>query len=214
MSRISEVRTAAFIAGITALLSLPLPLWNATRSILAVAAQHGVTVWIIPALVLGCLFTAILPVFFFALSRNTGALHVPKGSRLFGLAAAGVFVVLVAVQLPGSIRNVSALLGEWANLAYVLLLVALVRYRADEAPEDVPVPLLLRSVSRVAAITWGIWGAFCLATLAGAPFAYTARGLGSKGWGITDSGCWRDDGEADRSGLERSLPARRALHRI
>jgi hypothetical protein len=129
-------------------------------------------VWIVPLLILAYLFSAIPPVFFYALYRNPRAFCVPKGPRLFGLAAAGVFVILAATQLPGSIRNVSTLLGELANLAYVLLLVALVRYRDDEAPEDGPVSPGLRLVSKVASIAWGIWGGLCLASLAGAPFAY------------------------------------------
>lgn len=172
MSRLKEVRTTALIAGITALLTLPLPVWNATRSIMAVAAQRDVTAWFIPALILAYLFTAILPVFFFALYRNAGALCVPKGARLFGLVAAVVFAVLMAPTLPDVIPNVPILLGELSNLAYLLLLLALVRRRDDEAPQDVPVSRHLRLVSKVASIAYGIWGGFCLATLAVAPFAH------------------------------------------
>jgi hypothetical protein len=139
---------------------------------MAVAVQRDVTGWVIPALVLVYLFTAILPIFYFALYRNTAALCVPKGPRLFGLAAAVVFAIMMAAALPDSIPNVPTLLGELSNLGYLLLLLALVRRRGDETPHDGSVSRALRLASKVASIAYGLWGGFCLATLAVAPFAY------------------------------------------
>jgi len=67
----TDIRKAALIACIALILSLPVPMWNATQTMFALASTHPQRRgWIIPTTVFIYLFTAIMPVIYFALYRN------------------------------------------------------------------------------------------------------------------------------------------------
>ena len=51
-------------------MSLPIPMWTATRTALAVPSTNTLFRW--TAIVVAYLFSAILPLFYFALARNEG----------------------------------------------------------------------------------------------------------------------------------------------
>jgi len=137
------------------------------------------------------LFNAIMPVFYFALYRDTGTLRFSKNLRLLSLVAAiafgmmatagliqmlaprlGPISVLYTERAPWTINDVSSLLAEFSNLAFILLLVALSRPATDESPADVPASRLLSSVTKLAVISWGFWVAFNLVRVALAPYSY------------------------------------------
>jgi hypothetical protein len=157
--------------------------------------------WVIPLIVLLCLFAAIVPVFYFALYCNEGTLHVPKRLRLLSLGAALTVGVMGALALPEWLRSVgpywgamkmldwrigatsilaaareprtisffSTLVGEFSNLAYVVLLIALFRHGSDESYTDVPVSRLLSFVTKLAVITLGL---FIVVEVGLIPYAY------------------------------------------
>ena len=112
VSRVPPVRKAALIPCVASALALVIPAWNATQSLIATTSTHALSKWwIIPTIPLMYLFTAIMPVFYFALYRNEGTLRIPKRLRLLGIAAAIVFGITVAAATPGWIRSLEPL---WA----------------------------------------------------------------------------------------------------
>ncbi|HTS51360.1 MAG TPA: hypothetical protein VMH05_25610 [Bryobacteraceae bacterium] len=152
------------------------------------------------------LFTAILPLFFFALYRNEGTLHFSKFIRLCSLVTALVFGFLVVLDLwewsgslssywaamklvdwkggatsvfaaarnPRTIGETASVLGQVGNFAYILLLLALWHQPDGEPSADVgaPVSRLLRRVTKVALIAYGIWVAFNLVRVIVTPYFY------------------------------------------
>jgi hypothetical protein len=187
---VTDIRKTALITCIAVSLSVPIPLWNAGQKIAAVESTHPQwNWWTIPMIVLGSLFAAIMPVFYFALYRNEGALRFSKRLRVLSLAAALVFGTIVAAGLPEWIGSVGAywrtiqrldwsggatsiltaardsralgqisnLLSEFSNLACMLVLVAFFRKATGESKLDTPISRLLRLVTKVAVIAWGLW---------------------------------------------------------
>lgn len=157
------------------------------------------------ALVLMTLFTVIIPVFYFALYHDEAILYFPKRFRLLALIAAFTFVVMVLTTLPAWIRSLttylaafdwsigaasvlvfvrdprtigylSTLLGELSNIAYVLVLIAIFR-RADESQETgVHVSRMLRVMTKMAVIAWGLVLLTALLGLLLTPYSfYTLR---------------------------------------
>jgi hypothetical protein len=102
-----DVRKSALIAGVTGSLSVLIPSWTATRSIVAIESRTPVFGrWFIPAMLMLYLFTAILPVFCFALYRDEGTLRVTKRLRRLGLMAALILGILLATALPEWTRSI------------------------------------------------------------------------------------------------------------
>jgi hypothetical protein len=152
-----DIRKAALIACIAALLDLSIPTWSLSHSMLA-RASTGLQQWTIPLAVLGGLFSLITPAFCFALYRNEGTLRLSKILRLWALTAAVVWGTLVAMELPALIRSLSAgdrsvlsatpwtvndlsvVLSELANVAGILLLSALYRHASNDS--DPPASVL------------------------------------------------------------------------
>ena len=106
----TDLRSTALIACATGVLSLRVPAWNAIRTISAATSPTnafwrlaGITV-----LVLTILFSAIVPLFYFALYRNEAMLYFPKRLRLLALIAAVTFFVIVLTTLPAWIRSLGA----------------------------------------------------------------------------------------------------------
>lgn len=118
---LAGVRKAALMALIFGLLSLPLPLWRAAASLTATVSNRPEwKAWIVLALIVAALFTAVLPVFLFTLYRNQGALHVPRGLGRLSLAGAialGAVVLLNLARSPGSLSpRLEALRGvDWRS---------------------------------------------------------------------------------------------------
>jgi len=196
-----DIRKAALITCTAAVLSLVIPVWHGTRTILATNPPGK---WNIPLMVFVSFLTAIMPVFYFALYRNEGPLGFPKHLRLLSLAAALTLSVIVAAELPAwigslgpywtamraldwtrgaisivaaaqhpwTISHVSTLLGEFSNLACILLLIAFSRQITDESLPEIPVSRLLGLVAKVTVIAWGLWLAFNLIRVVLTPYTY------------------------------------------
>jgi hypothetical protein len=162
--------------------------------------------WLVPLLVLACLVTAIMPVFYFALYRNEGSLRFPKNLRQASLVTAlvsglivgsglwhwfgslgsywramealdwksGATSVIAAARDPRTIGQVSTGLGVLSSLAYILLLLAFFLQANSELPTDadVPVSALLRRVTKLALVAWGLWVAFNLFRVCVTPYYY------------------------------------------
>ncbi len=95
-----DIKRTALVVCITSALAVVIPVWQAMRQMAALASSHPtMKLWMIPGGVLAWLFTAILPLFFFAVYRNEGTLRFPKYLRLCSLVTALVFGFLVALGL-------------------------------------------------------------------------------------------------------------------
>jgi hypothetical protein len=157
-------------------LGIVIPIRKATQKMMTLGSG-----WAVPALVLICLLSAIPPVFYFALYRNQGTLRFSKRLRVLALSTALVFGIYVAVELlrkldwredPGTVNHLATLLGEFSNVAEILILVALFRQENDDSQPDIPVSRLLRVVTKTTVITWGVWVAFNLVRFILTPYAY------------------------------------------
>jgi hypothetical protein len=159
-------------------MSLPIPMWNATQTMLAIRST-----WAIAATVLSYLLSAILPVFYFSLYRNDGIPRLSKRLRLLSLAGALAGGIVVAAGLSVWLETFShafrpylttlkMLLSDFVNLACILLLIAFFRQASDEPHAAVSISRLLRFVTRAALIAGGLWFTFNLLRLALTPYVY------------------------------------------
>jgi hypothetical protein len=71
-----------------------------------------------------------------------------------------------------TIGNGAILLSELSNIAYISLLVAFFYRSGDDSGPDVPLSKLLRLVTKVTVITWGVWLAINGIRVVYAPFGY------------------------------------------
>jgi hypothetical protein len=156
------LRKIALITCLAMVMSLPIPMWTATRAMLATQSAHSLYGW--SALVLAYIFSAILPAFYFALYRNEGTLRIPGRLRflcLAGAVAGGIVVAAGVSQWAGSFQislaTAKMLLSEFASLACILLLITFFRITANRPYTDVPISRLLNVMARVAVIAGGIW---------------------------------------------------------
>jgi hypothetical protein len=188
-SAFTDVRKGALFARITAAAGLVFPVWNSTHQILALG-QSRTPLWTMPMIVLALFTSSLLPLFYFALYRDTGGLRITKGLRRLALVAVLILSVFVALGLPGwiesfartsvlaadrelwTIRDTSFVLDVSSSLGTILLLVALSRQR-DEDSSRHPVSRLLSIVTNVAVVTWGLWVAFQVVRLVLTPYTYT-----------------------------------------
>lgn len=201
----TDIRKVALITFIASALSLPIPVWNAMQTWVAIeSTRPQIKWWMIPVVLFTYLFAAILPAFYFSLFRNKGTLRFPKRLRLLALAGACTYTVIVLIALPEwgrswgpyvtamtmldwragatnvltfvrdprTIGQLSTVLGEFSNLASIMLLIAVFRWAGDPLDTDVPTSKLLRLVTKVAVITWGLVVAFLLVRLASMPFIF------------------------------------------
>jgi hypothetical protein len=180
----SDIKKIALITFIATVLGLLIPVWRLTQQV----AATRLPVWARVSFILfGYLFSAIMPLFYFALYRNEGTLRFPIHLRRLSLITALLFgaismldwkrvgsaSIVAIARDPRMIDQIAILLGECSNLAYILLLLAFFR-QADGSftPTDVPVSRLLSFVTKAALTLWGIWVAFNLVRVVVAPFAY------------------------------------------
>ena len=200
----SDLRKTALIACIAILLSLPIPTWNLIQTTIVTGPTSGFWRFAgIPVVVSLTLFTAIMPMFYFALYLNETVLHFPKRLRLLALMAASTFGVIVLTALPALVRSLAAyysamktfdwsvgatsvlafardprtighlsiLLGELSNIACILMLIAIFRW-TDEPLDNVPVSRLLRVMTKVAVISWGLVVAFLVLRVIAMPYVF------------------------------------------
>jgi hypothetical protein len=161
------LRKLAMVTCLAMVMSLPIPMWTATRAMLAIPSAHSPSGW--SALVVAYLFSAILPLFYFALYRSEGTLRLPKRLRilsLVGVAAGGIVVATGLAQLVGSFGNsltmTKMLLSDFVSLSCMLLLITFFREAKGTPGIDIPVSRLLAFMSTVAVLAGGLWFAFNL----------------------------------------------------
>jgi hypothetical protein len=161
------IRKLALVTCLAMVMSLPIPMWTATRAMLAIPSAHSLSGW--TALVVAYIFSAILPVFYFALYRNQGTRRLSKRTRILSLVGAAAGAIVVATGLPllaGSFGNsltvTKMLLSDFVNLACVLLLITFFREANGTPGIDIPASRWLAFVTRVAVIAGGLWFAFNL----------------------------------------------------
>jgi hypothetical protein len=196
---LADVRKAALIAGVAAVLGVLMPAWSAARTMLAIETMRQ---WSVPLIVLIWCFTAIVPAFCFALYRNEGPLDFPRNLRVLSLTAAivlgvvtlaalpqwieslgsywadistldwtaGAATVSIVVRKPGTFTQIATLLGEFSNLTYIALLIAIFRQAGGQPRGEISRPLAV--VSKVAVIAWGVWVAFNVVRLVFTPYTY------------------------------------------
>jgi hypothetical protein len=165
-------------------------MWNFTRQMLALASKIG-TLAAIAVISGGYVFTALVPLFYFALYRNEGHPPVSRSTRCILLTTAAVIGILALAailewvgSLPGNsvlhagrrpwtIGDTSTLLSLIADVAGILLLYALFRLAGNGVSESgVAVSRLLRLSTKIAVITGGIVAIGCLVGLAATPWVY------------------------------------------
>lgn len=114
------IKKLALATAVAILAALPLTMWNATRTL---ASQPSVSVvnWILAGM--AYVFSAILPVFYFALSRNPGEIAVSRRARLFCLVGVLCGVIVIRDQIPPP--TVTTALSLLATLSCVVLLIAM-----------------------------------------------------------------------------------------
>jgi len=128
-----------------------------------------------PLLVVLFAFTALLPVFFFALFHNKGPLVFPQKLRWLSLAAAIVYSVAMGTQyhdVARQMQDLANVLNALANFTVILLLIAFFRQAGDDSAPDPPVSRLLQVTTNMAVAAWGFWMALCLVRLLAVPFVY------------------------------------------
>ena len=200
-SWLTDIRKAALIACIAAVLGRLIPEWSAAKSMYAIETMRQ---WSVPLIVLGFCVDAILPAFYFALYRNEGLPDFPKRLRVLSLVAAIVFgaitvaglpqwiesvesywadikvfdwsagaaTVSMAAREPGTRTQVTSLLAEFSNLAYIGLLVAFFRQERTASSGEIPISKLLAVTAKIAVIAWGLVVAGSLVRIPIMPFNY------------------------------------------
>ena len=182
MTILSDVKRVSFIACVTALAVAVITVWRGAQQMFPLIMQQPVW-WAVPLLLVLLISSAIMPVFYFALWRDTGTLRFSKGLQKLSLIAAVVYGSSVAIGLYGLITSLTrnhrplsltALAGEIAAIAYIALLVALSRQPEGGAftGADVPVSKLLRIITKIALIVWAIWILVNLVRLVLTPYQY------------------------------------------
>jgi len=112
MPRVTDLRRIALTACISAVVGVLLPTWTAIHSMLSLQTANFALRWArIPAIVLLTAFTALLPVFYFALYKNQSPLRIPKRLRLLALSGALVYGVILAAEVPAWIKSLGAYWG-------------------------------------------------------------------------------------------------------
>lgn len=185
-----SIRTAALIACIATAAGVLEPFRYQFRALSAsLQSRPDAAWWAVPVATLVLLFTAILPVFYLALSRDEGTLRVSQRLRILALGAAiviGIFSLIEVVQAlshratsilydsgaPTAADKISIVVGICSSLACMLPLIAIFRLRLDDQQPAIPISRFLRITSRVAVFGWALWCIFNIVRLGYAPFAY------------------------------------------
>ena len=163
-----SVGRLALATSIAIFFALQIPMWTATQAMLSTRSALS-----IPTIVIAYLFSAILPIFYFALYRNGAPPPLSKGLRALCPAGALAGASVMAAGLPEWMESgrpflttVKMLLTDLGNLSCILLLLALFLYAPGIV---VPMSRMLRVATRVAAVGGGLWFILNLAGLVLAP---------------------------------------------
>ena len=183
----------ALITFIASILASVAPAWNFTQAMGAtVSIRDASGWWFIPEALFISLASAIMPVFFFALYRNDGALLFPRRMKLLSRAAAfllGLFVVAAlrvefldpgfsarggwGVEQTRTIGHIVSLLNMSFNASLVLLLVSFNLDANQESAPDVPVSRFLDQTTKIAVSVTGLVLAFLLIRCVLSPYTYS-----------------------------------------
>jgi hypothetical protein len=178
----ANIRRIALVTCIASALALLLPLWNDTWSIIGLRSTSAGPGWrFIPGTVLAILFSAVMPVFYFALYRDQGKLHFTKHLRFISFGAAiivGFFVhaglrVEYLDDASWSLTRTSRALSELANITYLFLLIAFCLQQSAESDHEDSGSRLLNGVAQIAVIMWGFWLAFLLIRVLLIPYTHS-----------------------------------------
>jgi glucose uptake protein GlcU len=142
------VKNLALVTAIALLAALPLPMWNATRNLIT-RPSVPVPVWI--AVGIAYVFSAILPVFYFAMWRNPGEIGVSKRARVFCLVGVLCGVIVMRDQMPPT--TVTTALSLLATLCCVVLLIAMYLQPGSIGQKSA----LLRSMTRIVMVCGVLW---------------------------------------------------------
>jgi len=175
---------------VASVLAVAIPMWNFTRRMLALESRIGLLIAIAGILV-GYVFTAIVPLFYFALYRNKGDLSISRNMRRISITAAGAIgilslaailrwiafsqgdSVLDATAKPWTTSDTAALISLGANVSVVLLLSALFRLAGIGSPESGIASKFLDLLTKVAVVAGGIVAVGCVVGLAATPWVYS-----------------------------------------
>lgn len=94
-----NIRKAALLALIGTVLGVIVPLWNALQSTFQTWSTPPLQPWRVPAVVILFLFSAIQPLFCYALCRSRGPLDISKELRGVSLIAAIAFGLIIGATL-------------------------------------------------------------------------------------------------------------------
>ena len=208
-SRFTDLRRIALTACVSVVVAILQPTWNGLHTILSFPVPNLNWRWVqIPIAALLTAFTALLPLFYFALYKNQSPLRIPKRLRLLALSGALVYSVIVAAKLPewiksliaywgwiktldwslgatsvlsfvrdsGTIGQLTFALGVVSDVVYVSLLIAIFHQENHPSEARVPISNLLRRVTKITFIAWGLVVSATLFVLLLTPFTfYTLR---------------------------------------
>ena len=213
------VRRSAFAAFLTTALSLPVPIWTSARTVALSAGGHWWNIAlaalfncfaVIPLLLFFALYrdegTLHVPV---RLQRwamagavtlvGLMALLLPNSLRSLTVYATQLRLLnwqdakgalSLIVHAPVTWAQVTILTSLASNLALILLLVALSLQPSEEPLVEVPISTLLRDVSRIAVLAWGVWIALNLLRVGAVPFTYPTILDQAARMGVRPPGYW------------------------
>jgi hypothetical protein len=122
----------------------------------------------IPSSALILCFSAIMPLFYFALARDEGSMRFPRYLRKVALVAAlsGGIVAVLRLQAAREPWNWSSVIGLLGTVGSLLLLLVISLQRLEPPHSQVPPSTFLVRTTRVAVVVWGAWVAFQFVRLA------------------------------------------------
>lgn len=199
---LSDLRNAALVALVAGVMSLPIPMWNATQRMTRLEAYILYKTWINLFIVLLYVLAATMPVFYYALFRNQVVLHFPKRIRPLALMAMICMLIfathglpqipkigaywttlkmldwkkaatfLAVARDPNTVGSVSLLLQGFANLASIWLFSVLFRLATNKQMPDPQVSRQFRLTTKVAVVLSGLWFGFNVLRMIASPFVF------------------------------------------
>jgi hypothetical protein len=169
-----ELRKIALITFIASVVSDSEPTWQAIAGLKTLEAARPQS-WLIPLGFLIVAAGAVTPVFYFALFRYEGTMHFSRGLRKVALVVATIFSITIVMRFQESPRvlNWHDVIALLADLSYFLVLLSMSREGNEEPVEQIPVPELLRFVTKLAVLVGSVWVAFQLTRLPYTVFTYS-----------------------------------------
>jgi hypothetical protein len=167
LDKILNIRALAAIAFIAA---LPVE-WQTCRN--AFNSREYWPILLGGLAIAGAALLATLPLFHLALSLNSRPLHFPLRSRIVAIVGVVCFSVYILDNIREALENrptLQTMIGQFSNLAQVLLLIAFYRH-ADDAPR-VDLPGLVSFSAKAAAVVYGLVLAFVAIGQLFAPLGY------------------------------------------